>query len=74
MTSVHYTAKYNIYIPVYTTGVCLHITFKVQPLSPFLPSLPQRMLLYEPSKRISAMNSLNHAYFKNVQVPTLRDL
>lgn len=30
----------------------------------------QQMLAYEPSKRISAMNSLQHPYFKNVQLLT----
>lgn len=34
----------------------------------------QQMMIYEPSKRVSAMQSLNHPYFKNVQIPTITEL
>ena len=34
----------------------------------------QQMLIYEPSKRISAVNSLHHSYFKNVQVPNTSEM
>ncbi|XP_064396747.1 cyclin-dependent kinase 2-like [Halichondria panicea] len=33
-----------------------------------------KMLIYEPSKRISALNSLRHPYFSNVKLPYLQDI
>ena len=42
--------------------------------SPEAIDLLQQMLTYEPCRRISAMNSLMHPYFRDVQLPYSRDL
>ena len=34
----------------------------------------QKMLIYEPSKRISALNSLSHPYFKSLRLPNTHNM
>ncbi|CAI8036133.1 Cyclin-dependent kinase 2 [Geodia barretti] len=42
----------------------------VKTADPLAVDLLEQMLIYEPAKRTSAMNSLTHPYFKDVQSPT----